>query len=128
MLLLLVTVIGTGVGCRGLFAAVPNNDGFSSGQQIERHGRTHSMMSSSNSSNGVKEWADRVIRQPELYGSAPSRAGGDRSDQTGEFVFTMDPCFDRSIVFGRIWRLFFTASVGPVDCRRFSCGERGTRK
>ena len=49
--------------------------------------------------------------------------GGDRSDQSGESIFTMDSFFDRNIVFGRILRLVIHGkSEDPLNNRRFICG------
>ena len=49
--------------------------------------------------------------------------GGYRSGQSGEFIFTMDSHFDRSIVFGQIWRLFiYGKSEDPLNNKRFICG------
>ena len=62
-------------------AAITNNDEVSSGQPVERHGGTHSMMRSINSSSGRSQKSCReqvwlLCRRPELNGSPTLRGGG----------------------------------------------------
>ena len=92
---------------RGLLAAVSNNDEISSGQQVERHGRTHSIVSSI--SSGVMERADlggssagalRMVRQHRGTGGQVWSNWWDSVRMHDEFVLTMDTPVDRNIVFG----------------------------
>ena len=86
-------------GNRGLSAAVPKTMGFRpDGNQVERHGRTHSMASSSNSSSGRSHggirsrcfvsWIFRLLRG--AWGAGLVIVGGVFVEMNDEFVFTMD--------------------------------------
>ena len=88
-------------GNRGLSVAVPKNGGVSSvWQKIEWHGRTHSIVSSSNSSSEKRPGDSRsgCFASRFFSGPATSRSGGGRfglhgggfEEMNDEFVFTMD--------------------------------------
>ena len=76
------------------------------GHQVERHGRTHSMASSSNSRSGRSHGGIRsgCSRQPVLFwsGNIAGRGGtglvviGGVVEMDDEFVFTMDSPVDRN--------------------------------
>ena len=79
--LLLVTVVETGMRKSwAVCTAVPNNDGVSSGQQVEWHGRTHSMIGSSNSNSEISHGGSRsghfISRSFTVLGNIAGRGGG----------------------------------------------------
>ena len=102
------------VGCLQQYQV--SNDGVPSGQPVERHGRTHSMMRSNNSNSGRGHGGSRSVHffvsRSFMVRQHREAGGRDRSGQIGEFISAMDPPFDRNIIFGRIWRLLIYGKGG----------------
>ena len=81
--------------------------------QVERHGRTHSMASSSNSSSGKSQGEIKSGRQHRgAGGTGLVVIGGVFVEMDDDFVFTMDTPVDRNYFLDRIIRgLLFAARV-----------------
>ena len=74
------------------------------------------MTCSSNSSSGRGHGRNRSVHnfagQSFMVRQHRGPRGGNRSDQSGSSIFSMDSFFDRNIAFGRIWRLFIYGKSG----------------
>ena len=69
----------------------------SSGQQVERHGCTHSMICSNNSSSGRGHGRNRSVHyfagRSFMVRQCRVARGGNRSDQIGESIFKIETSF-----------------------------------